>query len=103
MFGTVLASEAVSILREQLAPRSMLLGGAFCFIGLFVLMIQLQRQRTIDPKRLVAIVLSTLAVVVLLFAFDGVALAVGVVLVGGVTVALGGVAVKLVVHLVRAA
>ena len=101
MLGVVLASEAVSILREQFAPQSMLFGGAFCFVGLFVLMVQLQRQRTIDWTRLVTIVLSTLAVVVLLFTSPEFALAVGVVLAGGVTVALGGVAVKIVVHLVK--
>jgi hypothetical protein len=101
VFRIVLASEAVSILREQFAPQSMLFGGAFCFVGLFVLMVQLQRQRVIDWRRLVAIVLSTLALVVLLFASSEFALAVGVVLAGGATVALGGVAVKIVVHLVK--
>lgn len=79
----------------------MLLSGAFCFVGLFVLMVQLQRQRTIDWMRLVAIVLSTLVVVIFLFVSSEFALVVAIILAGGGTVALGGVAVKIVVHLVR--
>lgn len=105
MHGIVLVSEAVSAMQRFFPPRVLLLAGAFCCIGLTVFMIQVQRlswANLLDWRVFVfGAVLPAFGVVVALFGSAELSAAVRYGLAAFTVLVLAGIAIKIVIALVK--